>query len=36
LNGSEVCGRTILVDHVRQFKIPREYLETEEERKRRE
>lgn len=36
LNGIELCGRTILVDHVRQFKIPREYLETEDERKRRE
>lgn len=29
LNGIELCGRTILVDHVRQYKIPREYLETE-------
>lgn len=27
LNGIELCGRTILVDHVRQYKIPREYLE---------
>ena len=35
LNGIELCGRTILVDHVRQFKIPREYLETDEEKKKR-
>lgn len=27
LNGIELCGRTILVDHVRQYRIPREYLE---------
>lgn len=33
LNGIELCGRTILVDHVRQYKIPREYMETEEDRK---
>ncbi len=30
LNGIELCGRNILVDHVRQYKIPLEYLETEE------
>lgn len=35
LNGIELCGRTILVDHVRQYKIPREYLETEEDKKKR-
>ena len=35
LNGIELCGRMILVDHVRQFKIPREYLETDEDKKRR-
>ena len=33
MNGIELCGRTILVDHVKQYKIPREYLETEEEKK---
>ena len=29
LNGIDLCGRMISVDHVRQYKIPREYLETE-------
>jgi RNA-binding motif protein, X-linked 2 len=33
LNGIELCGRTILVDHVREYKIPREYMETEEDKK---
>lgn len=33
LNGAELCGRTILVDHVKQYRIPREYMETEEEKK---
>lgn len=27
LNGSDICGRIIRVDHVEQFKIPREYFE---------
>jgi RNA-binding motif X-linked protein 2 len=27
MNGSEVCGRTLRVDHVKQFKPPREYLD---------
>lgn len=27
LNGIELCGKTILVDHVRQYRIPKEYLE---------
>ncbi len=35
LNGIELCGRTILVDHVREYKIPREYMETEEDKKKR-
>jgi RNA-binding motif protein, X-linked 2 len=35
MNGAEVCGRQIMVDHVRQYKIPREYLETEEDKKKR-
>ena len=35
MNGAEVCGRQIMVDHVRQYKIPREYLETEEDKRRR-
>ena len=26
LNGVELCERTILVDHVKQYKIPREYM----------
>jgi transposase len=26
LNGIELCGRTICVDHVKQYKIPREYM----------
>jgi hypothetical protein len=26
LNGIELCGRQIQVDHVKQYKIPREYL----------
>jgi hypothetical protein len=30
LNGAEVCGRTVRVDHVKQFKPPREYLEVKE------
>lgn len=30
LNGIELCGRRILVDHVRQYKIPKEYLEVKE------
>ena len=30
LNGANICGKVIRVDHVEQFKIPREYLEVEE------
>lgn len=30
LNGANICGRTIRVDHVEQFKIPKEYFEIEE------
>ena len=30
-NGAEICGRTIRVDHVKQFKPPKEYLEFKEE-----
>ena len=26
LNGTELCGRTIMCDHVKQYKIPREYM----------
>lgn len=26
-NGAEICGRTLKVNHVKEFKIPREYLE---------
>ena len=26
LNGIELCERTILVDHVKQYKIPKEYM----------
>ena len=26
MNGIELCGRTILVDHVKQYKIPREFM----------
>ena len=33
LNGIDLCGRNILVDHVRQYKIPREYFEDDEDRK---
>lgn len=29
LNGSDICGRVIRVDHVDRYKIPREYFETE-------
>ena len=27
LNGIELCGRTIMVDHVKQYKIPREFMQ---------
>lgn len=30
-NGSEICGRTIRVDHVKKFRPPKEYLEFKEE-----
>eukprot|EP00347_Sterkiella_histriomuscorum_P011918 403370596 len=33
LNGIDLCGRLISVDHVMQYKIPREYLETDQEKK---
>ena len=26
-NGAEICGRTLKVNHVKEFKVPREYLE---------
>ena len=26
LNGVDLCERTILVDHVKQYKIPKEYM----------
>ena len=26
LNGIELCGRTILCDHVKQYKIPKEFM----------
>jgi len=29
-NGSEICGRTLKVNHVKDFKIPKEYLEIDE------
>ena len=35
LNGVELCGRTILVDHVREYRIPREYLETQDDKNKR-
>ena len=25
-NGTELCGRTILCDHIKQYKIPKEYM----------